>query len=57
MSNTARDAQALKDLKEAQRLLAGARSQFGNDHPAYPLFKTAIDQTYEVERAIQGWWP
>lgn len=57
MTDTARDAQALADVKAAQKLLASARSQFGNDHPAYDLLKSAIDEAHEAERAIQGWWP
>jgi hypothetical protein len=57
MSNTTRDAQALKDLKEAQRLLVAVKGQFLNDHPAYTLLTVAINDAYEAERAIQGWWP
>lgn len=57
MSNAARDAQALKDLKEAQRLLISVKSQLGNDHPAYRLLTVTVNDAYEAERAIQGWWP
>lgn len=57
MTDTTRDARALAEVKEAQKLLAAARSRFGNDHHAYDLLKSAIDEAYEAERAIQGWWP
>lgn len=44
---------ALKDVKEARRLLVGVKGLLGDNHPTCNLLTVAINDAYEVERFFE----